>query len=455
MLEQHGDERVGGGRLAAAAQPGEPHADPLSVARRVRLAEDARHLRPREPLRQRHAGVEVLIAHLGAGDRRRADARGHPRDLLVAVLVGQVRQLAERHHAHSELVGVLGHQLLGVIGPVEGLAGGIVAGPGVIAADDEVVGAVVAQDDRVPEGLAGPGHAHGQRQQREEDAAGRVVTLGEGAIRPHAREVVDVARLRHADRGMQQQHAVHLLGRALGQLLVDPVQRVAGLEGHHVGAAERGQPRARLGRRQAQLLEVVVRGEREHFEAARHVEGAPALHLGHQRVAGVQRAERALGGGGAVPLVDLLDREHRQDLVARVPQGHPRVQARGRLALDGERDGDREQGAAGQPHLGQAPLVVATAHEPVERREAAGGQQLQVAGGAIGDHQRGQPGRLRAERDGGVALGQQAHQPAAVGSNQGSLRGHERSAFEHTGRGRGNVNRPRPGVSPRSAGRPS
>ena len=63
---------------------------------------------------------------------------------------------------------MLRHQLLRVVRAVERLAGRVVAGAGVVAADDEVVGAVVAADDRVPQRLARAGHAHGQRQQRQQ-----------------------------------------------------------------------------------------------------------------------------------------------------------------------------------------------------------------------------------------------------------------------------------------------
>ena len=56
----------------------------------------------------------------------------------VAVLVGQVDHLLEVDHLHADLILILAHRLLGGVGRVEGLAGRVLAGSGVVAADDEV-----------------------------------------------------------------------------------------------------------------------------------------------------------------------------------------------------------------------------------------------------------------------------------------------------------------------------
>ena len=132
-------------------------------------------------------------------------------------------------------------------------------GPGVVAADDEVGAAVVAADDRVQQDLARAGHPHRQRQQAQDDRAGLVVVVDQGPVAADAGEVVDVAGLGHADDRVDQQPAADLLGRALGQLLVGAVQRVAGLEGDDLRPAERLEVLAQLGRGPAQLDEVVVR----------------------------------------------------------------------------------------------------------------------------------------------------------------------------------------------------
>ena len=58
-----------------------------------------------------------------------------------------------------------------------------------------MVRAVVAPDQRVPQRLARPGHAHGQWHEGEQDAVRLEVAFGERLVRPHARVVVDVAGL--------------------------------------------------------------------------------------------------------------------------------------------------------------------------------------------------------------------------------------------------------------------
>ena len=108
--------------------------------------------------------------------------------------------------------------------------------------------AVVAADDRVQQDLARAGHPHRQRQQAEHDGARLVVVVDQRPVAADAGEVVDVARLGHADDRVDQQAAADLLGGSLGQLLVGPVQRVAGLEGDDLAPAQRLEVLAQLGR---------------------------------------------------------------------------------------------------------------------------------------------------------------------------------------------------------------
>lgn len=64
-----------------------------------------------------------------------------------------------------------------------------------------------------------------------------VISLGQRLVGADAGEVVNIAGLRHPDAGMQQEDAVLLHGGALGQLLMNAMERIAGLEGNHVVAA--------------------------------------------------------------------------------------------------------------------------------------------------------------------------------------------------------------------------
>ena len=182
-------------------------------------------------------------------------------DLLVAVLIRQVHQLPEGDHPDAELFGCIARPAPGRRRGRRTACPGVLAGAGVIAADDQVVGAVVAADDRVPQRLARAGQAHRQRQQGQQDAVRVVVAASEGLVGAHAGVVIDVAGLGHANHRVEQQHAIHLLDGALGQFLVDAVQRVARLEGDDVGVADLRQAGAGLRRGQAQVGEVVVRGQ--------------------------------------------------------------------------------------------------------------------------------------------------------------------------------------------------
>ena len=149
------------------------------------------------------------------------------------------------------------HELLRVVRAVERLAVAVVAGTGVVAADDEVRAAVVLADDRVPHGLARAAHAHRERQQAQRR---RLLGIGlqQVLVAAHAREVVDVAGLRHADDGMDQQVRFDVLRRAERELLVRAVHRIARLERHDPAPAELLKAIAKLLRSIAQVLEIVV-----------------------------------------------------------------------------------------------------------------------------------------------------------------------------------------------------
>ena len=68
MLEQEDGENFGRCRLSGPAQPGEPDAHTLAMPRGIGFCQDLCDFWPCEPAWQRFAAVQVLIAHLGAGD---------------------------------------------------------------------------------------------------------------------------------------------------------------------------------------------------------------------------------------------------------------------------------------------------------------------------------------------------------------------------------------------------
>ena len=100
----------------------------------------------------------------------------------------------ERHHLHPQIVTVLLHQLLGVVGSVERIAVRVRARAGVVTPDDKMTAPVVLADDRVPDRLARATHAHRQVEQREAGGAGRIAPH-ERAVAAYPGEVVHVPRL--------------------------------------------------------------------------------------------------------------------------------------------------------------------------------------------------------------------------------------------------------------------
>ena len=98
---------------------------------------------------------------------------------------------------------MLPEELLGIVRAIEGLTVGVVARSSMITADDEMRAAVVLADDAVPDRLARSTHAHGKGKHGE--LHGSVGILREQQlVAAHAREVVHVARLGHANGRMKK-----------------------------------------------------------------------------------------------------------------------------------------------------------------------------------------------------------------------------------------------------------
>lgn len=213
---------------------------------RVRLPEDLDDLGVREPLGDFPSTAESG-AELGAGDVEGADALGDLVDGGVLVAVGEVGHHLEGDDLDAELVAVLFDGVLGVVGAVEVDPLGVLAGAGVVTADDEVRGAVVLADDGVPDGLAGAAHAHGEGEEAE-DGHAVGVSGEEGLVDTDTGEVVDVAGLGEADDGVDEDVGVVRAGGADGEFPVGAVHRVTGLESDNLGPAELVEVSAELSR---------------------------------------------------------------------------------------------------------------------------------------------------------------------------------------------------------------
>jgi hypothetical protein len=150
-------------------------------------------------------------------------------------------------------------QFLRIVGTVEIVALRILAGARVVAADDQVRAAVVLADDRVPERFARPAHAHCEGQQRQHRGLFRIAAE-QVLVAAHAREMIDVARLGHADDRVDQQVRLLIERGPQRQFLVSPVHRVTRLEGHDLAPSELAELLAQLGRTVAKVLEIVMGG---------------------------------------------------------------------------------------------------------------------------------------------------------------------------------------------------
>ncbi len=160
--------------------------------------------------------IAVLKAYVAVPALRESPPQVGPREVEGAragghlvfgnegVQILDVHDGFERDHADPDLAGVRGDERLRGVRVVEWAPGCVVAGSGVVAADDEVRAAVVLPDDRVPERFARPRHAHRERQEREPGRARRIVGQ-HGLIAVHPRVVIDVARTRHADGRMDEE----------------------------------------------------------------------------------------------------------------------------------------------------------------------------------------------------------------------------------------------------------
>jgi hypothetical protein len=160
----------------------------------------------------------------------------------------------------------------------------------------------------VPDRLARPRVAHRRRKGGHEHAVGRVVILDEDPVALDAGRGRHVVRLGLADERVDQQ-AVDGLERALGQVLVRPVDRVTRLEPDHPLPAPLGERGAGLGGIERELWERRL-CPLEHGHTAGQVERLLRVETRHAGVIVFDRAEAALGLPLLVVLEGLVDLEH-------------------------------------------------------------------------------------------------------------------------------------------------
>ena len=379
-LHELDHQRIGNRRLPGAREPREEHRESLPMPRRVRAAQLGDHGRKRKPLRYVET-VAQAPPQLRARDVERAR-------VLVDLVLGQVLRLVldvhhvlERHHRDVELGLELLHEPLRVVRTIERLAVASRPGASVIAANDEVRAAIVLADDRVPDGLARSAHSHRERQQ----AQGRRllgVVRQQMLVATHAREVIDVAGLRHADDGMQQQIRLDLFRGAKRELLVSAMHRITGLKRNDATPADFLEAIAQLLRRVAQMLEIVVHGRLDAAQPAAEIHLVAAAHeiahAGMRFVGGAEHGARFLLLVRPVDAFD-LHRGNQDALAVAQRDDVAFLELVGERGGHIERDRHRPEDAAREPHVGQHLAIVLLSQETLERRKRAVEQQLDVA----------------------------------------------------------------------------
>ena len=379
-LHQLDHQRIGDRRFARARQAGEEDGEALFCPRGRGAAQFRHHLREAEPFRDIQALAQPA-AQLGARDVQHGAALGHFVRRVILRLFLHIDHVLEIDHGDADFRLILLEQRLRVIGAVEIDALAVLAGAGVVAADDEMGDAVVLADQPVPDRLARARHAH--RQVQKAHRGGRLrVLVQHRLIAAHPGEVIDIARFRHADDGVDQQVRHRLAGGAEGQFLMRAVQRVAGLEGDDLLPAKLAEIGAQLVRRVAAGLEVVMHRLLDAGDRTAQIDRARGVvQVIHRRMGQIVGAEDLFGLARLVRHPFVGDRQDRQDHPFLIAQRDvlPRRDAFGEFLVHVERDRHRPERAIGQTHVVDDALVIGFAQEALEREETAVHQQLKVA----------------------------------------------------------------------------
>src|SRR5579875_3243120 len=147
----------------------------------------------------------------------------------------------------------------------------VVADTGVVAAYDEVRATIVLTHQRVEDGFAWAGVAHGSRQHAQNHALARIVVFQQHLVAAHAYSGGDVVALRVTDQRVKVE-AIDRLQRALLDVFVGTVNRVARLEGDNTLPATLGEQPARLCGRVAINGELLrLQGDDTHGATQQHL----------------------------------------------------------------------------------------------------------------------------------------------------------------------------------------
>ena len=117
--------------------------------------------------------------------------------------------------------------MLGIIRTIEINTLGVLAGASMVAADDEMCGAVILADDGMPDGFTGTAHAHSEWEETE-DSHSIGVAREKRLVDADACEVIDVTGFCEADDGMDENVGLTLAGGTNSELTMSTMHRVPG-----------------------------------------------------------------------------------------------------------------------------------------------------------------------------------------------------------------------------------
>ncbi len=194
--------------------------------------------------------------------------------------------------------------------------------------------------------------------------------------------MIDVARLGHADDGVDQQVGLDVARGPQRQLLMRPVHRVSRLECDDLAPAELTEAIADFIGSIPKMLEIVVGWRLDTAKPAADIDWiADIEQVIHTRVLVIGGPEDRRSFRHQIGLPDVADFECGDDDPLEVAQCQPLSG----LQLVGERlayvqcDRDRPEQAAAESHIGDNGVVIGLREKTLERRERAVQKQLDVA----------------------------------------------------------------------------
>lgn len=239
-------EGTGDGILARVGVASKEDGEALFVAGRMRLAKNLDDFGIGEPFRDGGTSAETT-AELGSRDVEGLDSGLDLVDWGVIVGIREISHHLEGNNLNSEFLLVLLNSLLSIVRAVKILALGIGTGTGVVTANDEVGGTVVLADNRVPNGLAGTAHTHGEG--KETESGHTVGVAGEkGLVDTDTGEVIDITGLGETDDRVDKDIGLAGTGSADSELTMSTVHGVASLESDDLGPAKFVEVSAELSR---------------------------------------------------------------------------------------------------------------------------------------------------------------------------------------------------------------